>query len=666
MTEMRKDRRAPASLKVKYKSATVDEFIEQFGADVSRGGIFIKTRKPLDVGALLKFEFQLHDGEPVIHGVGRVAWRRSEEQGRPDLPIGMGIKFIKLDEQSRTVIDRIETRHGPGSRYEQTEAAEVAPTLSSSLPPSAFATAAPAAPAPTSVPPGARPTPLVPAPITPASEWPTATHSLVGLANATAQVGAAAGGGRSAGPALAQPTSSHANAAATFRPPPASVSSLPPALGESVVSHYPRPPSAPASGGPAVKGSPVPKGALGVTGSRRPAPATRSAARDTSEFLATAFSVGGAGQEVRSQARAQVERARNDPHSVDLASELFGDLSEPSAGGARREATLDADHVLRDLHSVSTKPPSAEERLLADKIPSLDELENEPSHTSGTPFVRQVSDHVASPESALAAETVRPVPSSPDGQLSFGTAGTHRDRESPDRPDRLSLELPQISDRPRASSPSNRPPVGQARSKVLPIVLGALFVLVAVGVFVMMRSSVAAPAPARETAPEAQAATPAAAPVPPPPPPPAAAAASPIELALSSTPHGAEALVNGQRIGATPTKLSLQTGTTVELSLSLAGYATKTERLAVTQALAGKPYEVALTPLPYELKVISEPEGATLSVGQATAVSPAPLALGHIDGPVTLTVELAGYRKLTRVVRLDEFQDQSGTLRAEL
>src|ERR1700759_5236854 len=117
MNEMRKDRRAPASLKVKYKSATVDEFIEQFGADVSRGGIFIKTKKPLDTGALLKFEFQLQGGAPVIHGVGR----RVEENARGDLPAGMGIKFIKLDEQSRAVIDRIEDRHGQGSRFDQIE-----------------------------------------------------------------------------------------------------------------------------------------------------------------------------------------------------------------------------------------------------------------------------------------------------------------------------------------------------------------------------------------------------------------------------------------------------------------------------------------------------------------------------------------------------------------
>jgi hypothetical protein len=46
----------------------------------------------------------------VLHGVGRVAWRRLEQQARPDLPAGMGIKFFKLSDQSRAVVERIESR----------------------------------------------------------------------------------------------------------------------------------------------------------------------------------------------------------------------------------------------------------------------------------------------------------------------------------------------------------------------------------------------------------------------------------------------------------------------------------------------------------------------------------------------------------------------------
>src|SRR5690349_22625424 len=126
MADQRKDKRSPASLKVKYKSATVDQFIDQFGTDVSTGGMFIKTKTPLELGALLKLELQLSDASPVIQGVGRVCWRRlpSESSG---LPPGMGIKFQKLEDASRQTVERIvQGRGGGGSRFDQNEGAEIA------------------------------------------------------------------------------------------------------------------------------------------------------------------------------------------------------------------------------------------------------------------------------------------------------------------------------------------------------------------------------------------------------------------------------------------------------------------------------------------------------------------------------------------------------------
>jgi uncharacterized protein (TIGR02266 family) len=134
MTDPRKDTRAPASLKVKYKSATVDEFVEQNGTDISTGGIFIKTKKPLEIGALLKLEFQLSDASPVIHGVGRVAWRRMEN-AVPGMAAGMGIKFIKLEGESLAVVERIVHRRSGGpSRFDQMEGAEIADALSNRPP----------------------------------------------------------------------------------------------------------------------------------------------------------------------------------------------------------------------------------------------------------------------------------------------------------------------------------------------------------------------------------------------------------------------------------------------------------------------------------------------------------------------------------------------------
>jgi uncharacterized protein (TIGR02266 family) len=107
MADTRKDRRAPVSLKVRFKSATVDEFIEHYCKDVSRGGIFIKSSQPMAIGTLLKFQFQLKDESSLIKGVGRVVWTRSPEDAVADQPAGMGIKFIKMDNESKAIVDRI-------------------------------------------------------------------------------------------------------------------------------------------------------------------------------------------------------------------------------------------------------------------------------------------------------------------------------------------------------------------------------------------------------------------------------------------------------------------------------------------------------------------------------------------------------------------------------
>ncbi len=115
MADARKDKRTLLSLKIRYKSATLEDFIERYSSDISRGGVFIKAKKPLAVGTLLKFEFMLKDESSLIHGVGRVVWRREEADASPQDPAGMGIKFIKMDADSRAVVQKIaDDRARPG------------------------------------------------------------------------------------------------------------------------------------------------------------------------------------------------------------------------------------------------------------------------------------------------------------------------------------------------------------------------------------------------------------------------------------------------------------------------------------------------------------------------------------------------------------------------
>lgn len=111
----RKDRRTKVlSMTVRYRSATLGEFIEHHSYDVSRGGMFIKTPSPFPPGTLLKFEVKIADEQRVMQGVGRVVWKRDLDGNTPDDPAGMGIKFIKIDEASRAVIDKLVEGRAPG------------------------------------------------------------------------------------------------------------------------------------------------------------------------------------------------------------------------------------------------------------------------------------------------------------------------------------------------------------------------------------------------------------------------------------------------------------------------------------------------------------------------------------------------------------------------
>ena len=62
-----KEQRGPTNLRIKFRSASLEQFIERYAADVSRGGIFIRTREPLAVGTQLRLELQLQDMTPLIN-----------------------------------------------------------------------------------------------------------------------------------------------------------------------------------------------------------------------------------------------------------------------------------------------------------------------------------------------------------------------------------------------------------------------------------------------------------------------------------------------------------------------------------------------------------------------------------------------------------------------
>ncbi|MFW5878661.1 MAG: PilZ domain-containing protein, partial [Myxococcota bacterium] len=64
--------RAPLSLLVQYRFDSFDDFLSEYSADISCGGMFIRTEDPRPVGSMIYLQFALKDGSKLIEGLGRV------------------------------------------------------------------------------------------------------------------------------------------------------------------------------------------------------------------------------------------------------------------------------------------------------------------------------------------------------------------------------------------------------------------------------------------------------------------------------------------------------------------------------------------------------------------------------------------------------------------
>jgi uncharacterized protein (TIGR02266 family) len=99
--------RGPTNLRIKFRSASLDQFIERYAVDVSRGGIFIRTREPLPVDTRLRLEFQLQDATPLLAGEGTVVWIREHDPTRENVTPGMGVRFDKLTPETQPTLEKI-------------------------------------------------------------------------------------------------------------------------------------------------------------------------------------------------------------------------------------------------------------------------------------------------------------------------------------------------------------------------------------------------------------------------------------------------------------------------------------------------------------------------------------------------------------------------------
>lgn len=89
----------------------MNTFFADYTKNISRGGMFIKTPRPLEVGSRCQFSLSLPALSDPLALEGEVAWVLNAEQAQQrGEDAGMGIRFVFADEALRLDFERLVER----------------------------------------------------------------------------------------------------------------------------------------------------------------------------------------------------------------------------------------------------------------------------------------------------------------------------------------------------------------------------------------------------------------------------------------------------------------------------------------------------------------------------------------------------------------------------
>jgi molecular chaperone DnaK len=142
----------PLKLPVKLPFGSEAEFLGRYGANVSKGGMYLRTKALKPPGTLLALEVKIESGDVLIRATAEVKWVTGAKGPDSGVP-GMGLKFVSVDAATQRFLDTMSAAM-PHAR-----------TLEIPLP---KAVGAPDS-SPDSVPPP-RPSPSAPRPVVPPSQ----------------------------------------------------------------------------------------------------------------------------------------------------------------------------------------------------------------------------------------------------------------------------------------------------------------------------------------------------------------------------------------------------------------------------------------------------------------------------------------------------------------
>ncbi|WP_053233354.1 PilZ domain-containing protein [Sandaracinus amylolyticus] len=97
------DQRTSERVTINKEFESFDAFIQEYVTNISRSGVFVKSKQPLPVGTRVNLKFTvIMDDIETIEGIGEVVRVQHD-------PSGMGVVFRELSQYSQHLIERLLT-----------------------------------------------------------------------------------------------------------------------------------------------------------------------------------------------------------------------------------------------------------------------------------------------------------------------------------------------------------------------------------------------------------------------------------------------------------------------------------------------------------------------------------------------------------------------------
>lgn len=94
-------RRIEERVTINQEFESLDSFVREYVANISRSGAFLRCSEPMPVGTKVRVKFVVIDDEiENVEGEGEVVRVQND-------PPGMGVVFDRLDERSSAIIERM-------------------------------------------------------------------------------------------------------------------------------------------------------------------------------------------------------------------------------------------------------------------------------------------------------------------------------------------------------------------------------------------------------------------------------------------------------------------------------------------------------------------------------------------------------------------------------